>query len=199
MPTVNRARLICGLGVFAGTVFPLASALAEETKKSGMPQLDPSTFASQLFWLAVTFGLFLLMVWRVALPKIGHVLEDRRERIERDIARAGDIRNEAEQVLAAYDRLTAEGRASAQSLIREENKRAAAEAAADHQKLGQRLAGEIAAAESRIAAARKAALGDIAGVAGEIAASAAERLIGVKIDNKSATAATRKATKEGGA
>ena len=199
MPTVNRPRLIFALGVFAGTVFPLASGLAEETKKSGMPQLDPSTFASQLFWLAVTFGLFLLIVWRVALPRIGRVLEDRRERIERDIARAGQIKSEAEQVLAAYDRLSAEGRASAQGLIREENKRAAAEAAADHQKLGERLKGEIAAAESRIAAARKSALGDIAGVAGEIAASAAERLIGVKIDKKSATAATRKAAKEGGA
>ncbi len=199
MPTVNRPRLIFGLGVFAGTVFPLASALAEETKKSGMPQLDPSTFASQLFWLAVTFGLFLLIVWRVALPKIGRVLEDRRERIERDIARAGEIKTEAEQVLAAYDRLSAEGRASAQSLIREEHKRAAAEAAADHQRLGARLKDEIAAAESRIAAARNSALSDIAGVAGEIAASAAERLIGVKIDKKSATAATRKAAKEGSA
>ena len=89
---MNRPRLIFGLGVFAGAVYPLASVLAEETKKSGMPQLDPSTFASQLFWLAVTFGLFLLIVWRVALPKIGRVLEDRRERIERDIARAGEIK-----------------------------------------------------------------------------------------------------------
>ncbi len=193
---MNRPHLIFGFGVFAGTVFPLASVLAEETKKSGMPQLDPSTFASQLFWLAVTFGLFLLIVWRVALPKIGRVLEDRRERIERDIARAGDIKSEAEQVLAAYDRLSAESRASAQSLIREEHQRAAAEAAADHDKLGARLNDEITAAESRIAAARKSALTDIAGVAGEIAQSAAERLIGVKIDKKSATAATRKAAKE---
>lgn len=196
---MNRQRLIFGLGVLAGTLFPLASGLAQETKKGGMPQLDPSTFASQLFWLAVTFGLFLLIVWRVALPRIGRVLEDRRERIERDIARAGEIKDEAERVLAAYDRLSAEGRASAQSLIREENKRAAAEAAADHQKLGARLKDEIADAERRIAAARKSALGDIAGVAGEIAASAAERLIGVKIDKKSAAAATAKAAKEGGA
>jgi len=196
---VNRPRLLLGLGVFAGTVLPLASALAQEAKKSGMPQLDPSKFVSQLFWLAVTFGLFLLIVWRIALPKIGRVLEDRRERIERDIARAGEIKTEAEQVLAAYDRLSAEGRASAQVIIRQEHERAAAEAAADHEKLSTRLAHEITAAESRIAAARESALTDIAGVTGEIAASAAERLIGVKIDKKSATAATRKAAREGGA
>ncbi len=196
---MNRPRLLLGLGVFAGTIFPLASALAEVTKKSGMPQLDPSKFVSQLFWLAVTFGLFLLIVWRIALPKIGRVLEDRRERIERDIARAGEIKTEAEQVLVAYDRLSAEGKASAQVIIRQEHERAAAEAAADHEKLGARLAHEITTAESRIAVARESALTDIASVAGEIAASAAERLIGVKIDKKSATAATRKAAKEGGA
>jgi len=196
---VSRSRLIFGLGVFAATALPIASALAEEKKKSGMPQLDPSTFASQLFWLAVTFGLFLLIVWRVALPRIGRVLEDRRERIERDIARAGEIKSEAEQVLEEYERLTAEGRASAQTLIRQEHERAAAEALADHEKLGTRLAREIEAAEGRITAARKTALGDIAGVAGEIAASATERLIGDKVDKKSATAATRKAAKEGSA
>lgn len=196
---MNRPRLLLGLGVFAGTLLPLASALAQEAKKSGMPQLDPSKYVSQLFWLAVTFGLFLLIVWRIALPKIGRVLEDRRERIERNIARAGEIKTEAEQVLAAYDRLSAEGRASAQVIIRQEHERAAAEAAADHEKLGARLAHEITAAESRIAVARESALTDIASVAGEIAASAAERLIGVKIDKKSATAATRKAAKESGA
>lgn len=195
---MTRSRLIFGLGVFAGTLLPLAPVVAEETKKSGMPQLDPSTFASQLFWLAVTFGLFLLVVWKVALPKIGRVLEDRRERIERDIARAGEIKSEAEKVLETYDRLSAEGRASAQGLIREETQRAAAEAAADHAKLGARLNEEIAAAEKRIGAARKSALGDIAGIAADIAASAAERLIAVKIDKKSATAATAKAVKETG-
>ncbi|MHA1538839.1 MAG: F0F1 ATP synthase subunit B family protein [Alphaproteobacteria bacterium] len=188
-----------GLGVFVSLALPGAVALAEETKKSGMPQLDPSTFASQLFWLAVTFGLFLLIVWRVALPKIGHVLEDRRERIERDIARAGKVKDEAEQVLQEYERRAAEGRAAAQGLIREETQRAAAEAAADHKKLGARLNEEIAGAEARIAKARKSALGDIAEVAGDIAASAAERLIGVKIDKKTAAAAAAKAVKEGSA
>lgn len=161
-----------------------------------MPQLDPSTFASQIFWLAVTFILFFLIAWRVALPKIGRVLEDRRERIERDVSRAVELRNEAEGVLAEYEKLSAEGRASAQVVIREANELASAEAAAEHEKLGTRLASEVAQAERRIDQARTSALEGIAELSAEIAQSAAEKLIGVEITTTVAKNAVTKAVKE---
>ena len=173
-----------------------AAVLAAEKKKSGMPQLDHLTFASQLFWLAVTFTAFLLIVWRVALPKIGRVLEDRRERIERDIARAGELKDEAEGVLAEYEKLAAEGRASAQVLIREAAELAAAEAAAEHEKLGKKLMGDIETAEKRIDDARLKALESVGDLSADIAQAAAERLIGLKVDARAAKAATAKAVRE---
>ena len=42
-----------------------------------MPQLDPSTFASQIFWLVVTFVAMSLILWRIALPRISATLESR--------------------------------------------------------------------------------------------------------------------------
>jgi len=186
------------LGTF-GSALPAALAFAAEkghTEKSGMPQLNPDSFASQLFWLALTFTLFFLIAWRVALPRIGRVLEDRRERIDRDVSKAQEVRNEAETVLAEYEKLSAEGRASAQVVIREANELAAAEASAEHEKLSRRLAGDIEKAERRIAEARSSALEGVGDVAAEIAQAAAARLIGLDVSKQDATGAVSRAAKD---
>jgi len=196
-------RRIVGLMAGAcGTLAPAALAFAAEKGHGegggggGMPQLNPDSFASQIFWLALTFILFFLIAWRVALPKIGRVLEDRRERIDRDVSKAQDVRNEAEAVLAEYEKLSAEGRASAQVVLREANEVAAAEAAAEHEKLGRRLADDIAKAERRIDEARKSALEGVGDVAAEIAQAAAAKLIGLDVSKSDADGAVSRAAKD---
>lgn len=196
-------RRIVGLTAGAcGTLAPAALAFAAEKGHGegggggGMPQLNPDSFASQIFWLALTFILFFLIAWRVALPKIGRVLEDRRERIDRDVSKAQDVRNEAEAVLAEYEKLSAEGRASAQVVLREANEVAAAEAAAEHEKLGRRLADDIAKAERRIDEARKSALEGVGDVAAEIAQAAAAKLIGLDVSKSDADGAVSRAAKD---
>ncbi|MEJ2119418.1 MAG: F0F1 ATP synthase subunit B' [Alphaproteobacteria bacterium] len=196
-------RRIAGLtaGAF-GTLAPAANAFAAEKGHGegggggGMPQLNPESFASQLFWLAVTFILFFLIAWRVALPKIGRVLEDRRERIDRDVSKAQEVRNEAEAVLAEYEKLSAEGRASAQVVLREANELAAAEAAAEHEKLSHRLADDITKAERRIDEARKSALEGLGDVAAEIAQAAAAKLIDLDVSKSDADGAVSRAVKD---
>jgi F-type H+-transporting ATPase subunit b len=197
MTTMRRIAWLMA-GAF-GALLPGALAHAAEAghaEKSGMPQLDPSTYASQIFWLAVTFLIFFLIAWRVALPKIGRVLEDRRERIDRDVSKAQEVRNEAEAVLAEYEKLSAEGRASAQVVLREANELAAAEAAAEHEKLAKKLAGDIEKAERRIAEARSSALEGIGDVAAEIAQSAAAKLIGLEVSKSDAEGAVSRAVKD---
>jgi len=196
-------RRIVGLMAGAcGTLAPAALAFAAEKGHGegggggGMPQLNPDSFASQIFWLALTFILFFLIAWRVALPKIGRVLEDRRERIDRDVSKAQEVRNEAEAVLAEYEKLSAEGRASAQVVLREANELAAAEAAAEHEKLSHRLADDITKAERRIDEARKSALEGVGDVAAEIAQAAAAKLIGLDVSKSDADGAVSRAVKD---
>lgn len=188
---------IAGLSMALPTLALAAEKAAEGAeKKSQMPQLDPSSYASQLFWLTLTFVVFLLIVWRIALPRIVRVLEDRREKLDRDLARAAELRDEAEKVLAEYEKLAAEGRASAQALIREAADAAAAHASAEHAKLSEKLEKQIANSETRIAKARDDAMGEVGQVAGEIAKAAVERLIGVKVTDAVADGAAKKAAKE---
>ena len=99
-----------------------------------MPQLDPSFFAPQLIWLAISFVILYVLMARVALPRIGDVLEARQDRIAHDLDAAATLKSEAETVLADYEQSLAKSHAEAQSLLAnaaEERTRIAAERQAE--------------------------------------------------------------------
>jgi F-type H+-transporting ATPase subunit b len=155
----------------------------------GMPQLDFSTFPSQLFWLALTFIILYALMRVLALPRIETAIETRRHRLDDDLARAAALKAEAEAVIAAYQKALAEARADAQRRMRETGERLAAEAAARQQQIAEALAREIAAAERDIAAARGRALADLRGLAVDVARSVAEKLTGRPADQHALDAA----------
>lgn len=151
-----------------------------------MPQLDPSTFAPQLFWLLVTFALLYLAMWKIALPKIGSILQDRQERIDDDLEKAEKLKQDAEAVREAYEKTVAEGRNKAQETIRSANEKMAAEAAAQHATLTEKLNTQTSEAETRINAAKEQALANIRTVATEVTQAAAGKLIGRDISEADA-------------
>src|SRR5690348_11109469 len=94
-----------------------------------MPQLDPSTFPPQLFWLAVWFVILYVLMARVGLPRIAVAIEGRRRHREGDLARAAQLKADAEAANAAFERTMAEARAEAQAILKATTDRLAAEAA----------------------------------------------------------------------
>jgi len=147
-----------------------------------MPQLDYTTFPSQLFWLLVTFAvLYVLMRW-LALPRLGRVIDNRRQRLEADLARATELKVQAETVLADYQKALATARDEAQATLRQASERLAAEAAERQRVLAETLAQQIAAAERRVAEAKEEALGEIRAIAVEIGGAAVEKLTGTAPD-----------------
>jgi F-type H+-transporting ATPase subunit b len=165
------------------------SHAAAEHGSGGLPQLDPTTFAPQLVWLAITFAVLYFLMTKVALPKVGQVLEERQERITADLEKAQAARDEATGVTAAYEQSLSEARQEAQSLV-------AAAAAEISQAQSQRqsqfatdLSTRTKAAEERILAAKEQALANVRAVAVEIVQQTAEKLAGVRIDEAEAQAA----------
>ena len=156
-----------------------------------MPQLEAATFISQLLWLAVTFvGLYLLM-WKVVIPRVADVLQDRQERIDDDLEKAEALRNEAAAVLEAYEKTVADGRARAQAILREAADQNDKAAAIRQTALGEQLAQQTAEAEARINEAREEALTNIRSVAAETAQAAALRLSGATITQDEAEGSRR--------
>ena len=161
-----------------------------------MPQLEVSTFVPQLFWLAVTFGVLLLLMWKIGLPRVGGLIDARRKRIDDDLARAAQLKDEAEAALAAYQQTLASARAQAQAAVKETTDRLAAEAAERQRQLGESLAQQVAAAERDIVAAKQSALAEMHEVAVEVARSVTEKVIGTAVDTGSLAAAVERVMAE---
>ena len=147
-----------------------------------MPQLDVSTFAPQLVWLAITFIVLYLLMSKLGLPRVRGVIEARRKRIDDDLARASEIKNQAEAAMAAYQQTLAEARAQAQATVKESSDRFAAEAAEQQRQLAATLAENTKQAEQQIAAAKERALAEIRNVAVDVARSVTEKLTGAVAD-----------------
>ena len=147
-----------------------------------MPQLDVSTFAPQLIWLAISFVALYLLMWKLGLPRVNAVIEARRQRLDDDLARAAQMKAEAETVLTAYQKTLAEARAAAQATIKERTDRFAAEAAERQRQLAETLAEQTRAAEREIGAAKERAFVEIRNAAVDVARSVAEKLTGSPID-----------------
>jgi len=162
-----------------------------------MPQLEQiDTYLGQIFWLFVTFGFLYLILWKAALPRVSSVLQDRQARIDDDLRKAEEFKKEADEAMAAYDKLVADARADAQAVIREAGEAMAAEATARQEALSEKIKADISAAEERIAQARQQAVASIQTVAAEVAQAATARLMDSDISASDAEAAVANALQE---
>lgn len=171
--------------VAASVVAQTAVAAAAE-KSAGLPQLKPENFAPQLFWLAITFALLYLIMSRVALPRIGSVIEERRDRIDRDLATAERLKGETEKALETYEKSLADARANASAIARETRETLAASVETERKAVEAQLAKKLADAEGRIAATKTKALESVADIAGDTAAEIVSRLTGQSVSKDEA-------------
>ena len=180
---LRRAAAVVSLSAPAMLAGPAGAA------ERGMPQLNISDFTPQLVWLAIWFViLYVLMAW-FGLPRIKAVMEARRRRREDDLARAAQLKAEAETASTAYQKALSDARAQALATIKASSDRMAAEAAERQRSLAAALAQQIEEAERRIAASKQQALADIRSVAVDVGRSVVEKLTGSAPDMGRMTAA----------
>src|SRR6185312_2496449 len=139
----------------------------------GFPPFQSQTFASQLIWLAFTFVVLYLLMSRLALPRVGSIIEEREKHIEGDIAEADRLKKQSEEAMAAYEKALAEARARAQAIAGETRAKQTAEADAARKKLEGALNIRLADAEKTIAATKEAAMANVRGIAVDAAVTAA--------------------------
>jgi F-type H+-transporting ATPase subunit b len=163
-----------------------------------MPQLDPGSYASQVFWLVVTFVILYLLLWKVALPRVSAVLRERQERIDGDLEKAQRLKAEAEEVLRSYEAAMAEGRTKAQTALREAAERVAREAADRQAEATARIGKDTEEAERRIEAAKREALDNVRQIAAGAARDAAAKLIGAEVGEREADEAAARTIRERG-
>ncbi|WP_343560241.1 F0F1 ATP synthase subunit B family protein [Kiloniella sp. b19] len=163
-----------------------------------MPQFDPSTWTSQLFWLIVTFGVLYFLMARVALPRLTAILEERENKISGDLEKAERLKQEAEEVLADYQKAIAEARSSASSLLKEASDDIAALSAERQAAFDAGLKEKTNEAEARINDARAEALTSLKDVAADVATAATTKLLGTEVPKVRVTRAVEEAVEKRG-
>lgn len=140
------------------------------------PPFDSATFGSQLLWLALTFAFLYFMMSRVALPRIGGILESRQARIDGDLREAERLSQETERAAEAYEAALAEARANAHAIAEETRAGIKADIDMKRGSVEADLAAKVAAAEATIATSKTAALANVDTIAADTLQALMERL-----------------------
>ncbi|WP_438992107.1 F0F1 ATP synthase subunit B' [Lentibacter sp.] len=154
----------------------------------GMPQLDFSTWANQIFWLVVTLVVIYLVLSRVALPRIAAVLAERQGTITNDIATAEDLKQKAVEAEEAYNKALADARTEANTIIADTKADIQKDLDVALAKADAEIAAKTAEGEKAIAAIREGALESVKTVAKDTAKELVAAMGGTA-DAKTITAA----------
>lgn len=165
-----------------------ADATAHVVEKTGMPQIDFSSFPNQIFWLVVTLVAIFFILSRVALPRIAAVLAERQGIITNDIAAAQDLKQKAVEAENAYNKALADARADAGRIVAEAKAEIQAELDVAIAKADAEIAAKAAEGEKAIAVIRESAMASVKDVAKD-AAKEIVAVLGGKADAKTVTAA----------
>ena len=164
-----------------------------EHESGVFPPFDPATFPSQLLWLAIAFGALYLLMSKIALPRIGSILENRKSIIDADLAAADASRQKTDAAIAAYEAALAAARSKAQGIANESREAIQADLAAKRSAVEADLSAKVTAAEARISATKAEALTHVDEIATETAQTVVTQLVGdVSADSVRAAVAKAK-------
>jgi F-type H+-transporting ATPase subunit b len=143
-----------------------------------MPQLDFSTYPSQLIWLAIIFFGLYMVLSKFALPRIGGIIEQRRDRIAADLDEAKRLKEESEKALATYEAELAEAKTRAHAIAQEARDKLGTETDRQRADVEAQISAQLAEADARITESRDAAMAQVKDVAADTAGQVVQQLIG---------------------
>ena len=178
-----------------------AKAFAAGSSEPGLPQLDVATWPSQLFWLVVLFGAGYLVMAKIVTPRIGAVLEERRQTVNGDLEKARNASAEAAKIRADYESDLEKARSEAAEYAKQAALEATKKADDADAKIAQKLSNKVAKAEAKLAEAKTSAMASLSDVAAEAAMAAVASLAGIKTSSaqarKTASLIATKLAKQG--
>ncbi|ENN93328.1 F0F1 ATP synthase subunit B [Bartonella bovis] len=148
------------------------------------PPFDFVHFGSHLFWLAISFGFFYLFIARVIVPRIGNVIETRRDRIASDLDQAMRMKQEADTVIKVYEKKLAEARLQARIIVQEAKDRIKEKADLERKEVEKKLEKKLATAGDQIAEIRDKAMQNVGLIAEEVTCEIVKKLLDIDVNKE---------------
>jgi len=177
------------IGIFITSEICLLAA------EAGMPQLDPTYWASQAFWLILIFTILYLALANLFIPKIKSSIDNRENKIKDDLDEAQKLKNLAEQKLKEYDQSIENAKKEVQKIIFESKNKLNLEIQNKKKEFEKEIEFEIDSAEKEIENLKKESLNNISTISEEITSKVIEQISGEPMNQSSVKAAILETTK----
>ena len=163
---------------------------------AGMPQLDPTYWASQAFWLILIFTLLYLALSKMFIPKIKESIDDRENKIKDDLDEAQKLKLIAEEKLKEYEVTIENAKQEAQKIIFENKNKLSSEMQNKKKKIDKEIEIEVKNSEKEINQLKNNSLADITDISEEITSRVIEMVSGEPLNESSVKAAVLESTKK---
>lgn len=156
-----------------------------------------SMFATAEFWVAISFFIFLAIVFYYKVPAmLTKALDKRADDISKELDEARRLREEAEALLASYQRRQAEAMQEADAIIAQAKVEAESLAEETRVAMEAQVVRRQQLAEDKIHLAEAQAITEVRAAAADIAINAARAVIGEKVDASRDAAIVEKSISE---
>tara|TARA_B100000780_G_C21062003_1_gene426910 strand:- start:586 stop:1161 length:576 start_codon:yes stop_codon:yes gene_type:complete len=178
------------VGLFTANQIDLFAA------EAGMPQLDPTYWASQAFWLILIFTLLYLALSKMLIPKIKESIDDRENKIKDDLDEAQKLKSIAEEKLKQYLITIENAKKETLKIIFESKKKLSTEIQNKKKNFDKEIEIEVKNAEIEIEKLKKDSLKDISTISEEMTSKVIELVSGEPLNQSSVKAAVLESTKK---
>ena len=166
------------------------------TAEAGMPQLDPTYWASQAFWLVLIFTMLYLVLSKLFIPKIKESIDDRENKIKDDLDEAQKLKIIAEEKLKEYELAIENAKKEVQKTLFESKNKLNTEIKNKKKEFAKEIETEVKNTEQEIKKLKKESLANIAAISEEITSKVIEMVSGEPLNQSSIKAAVLESTKK---
>ena len=164
--------------------------------EAGMPQLDPTYWASQAFWLILVFIILYISIAKFYLPKIKNNLDDRENKIKDDIDDANKFNELSESKLKEYEKILEDSKKEVIKIHLESKNKLDKDIQLKKNAMEKEIENEINKAQEEIYELKKNSISDIQNISRDLASNIIENISGDKLNESSITAAVEDVSKK---
>jgi F-type H+-transporting ATPase subunit b len=157
--------------------------------EAGMPQLDPTYWASQAFWLILVFSVLYISIAKFYLPKIKKNLDDRENKIKEDLDEANELRSLSEKKLKEYEVILENSKKEVTKILLESKNKLDKNIKNKKEIMEKEIENEISKAQKDISDLKKNSIDSINIISQNIASDIIEKISGDKLNESSIKAA----------
>jgi len=163
--------------------------------EAGMPQLDPTYWASQVFWLGIIFSSIYFLIAKIFIPKIKSNIDAREDKIRKDIEEANLLKEEADKKLKKYNTLIEEAKVSAKKMLFDSRKKLNEDIQIKKDQIEKEIQKETVSAEKEIQKFKVNSSNKVALVSEEIVSGIIKDIFGEDLNKSSIKATVSEITK----